>query len=132
MNCSKVIVSIPWSVEGVWTGKYAKWFEDCVRSQAGSATSTDPQVTWTIWNKEFENWKAVSDWVYFGTVDPIANVNCYNIPLLSTFFAGENEQEDLARLTPEAGFLRMAFKTLFDYFHTMESKHIKSGDIHLF
>lgn len=42
MNCSKTLVKNLWDVENIWTGKYAKWFEDCSRSQAGKTTSTDP------------------------------------------------------------------------------------------
>ena len=42
MNCSKVFVKNPWDIEGVWTGKYAKYFDECHRSQADSATGDDP------------------------------------------------------------------------------------------
>jgi hypothetical protein len=42
MNCSKVLVKNFWDTEGVWKGKYAKYFEECARSQAGSTTSDDP------------------------------------------------------------------------------------------
>lgn len=32
MNCSKELLRSLWSVEGTWTGKGSKLFEDCVRS----------------------------------------------------------------------------------------------------
>lgn len=42
MNCSKVLMNIPWNYDGVYKGKYAKYFDECKRSQADSATGTDP------------------------------------------------------------------------------------------
>ena len=68
MNCSKVLVKNFWDSEGVWSGKYAKYFEECSRSQAGSTTSDDPQVTATLWNKDF--YDAISERVLWGSVDP--------------------------------------------------------------
>jgi hypothetical protein len=55
MNCSKVIMKNPWDFEGVWSGKYARYFEECSRSQAGSNTSTDPQVKATFYKRDFFN-----------------------------------------------------------------------------
>ena len=82
MNCSKTIVGSPWDFEGVWTGKYAKWFEECARSQAGTANSADPQVTATFWKIDWL--ESVSERVLLGTVDPTSATNCYNIPLFSS------------------------------------------------
>jgi len=81
MNCSKIFVKNLWDVENVWTGKYAKWFEDCQRSQAGSATSTNAQVTATLWTKDWL--KSSSDNIWIGTNDPTSVAFCYGIPLVS-------------------------------------------------
>ena len=32
MNCEKVFMTSPWNYEGVYTGKYAKFFDFCERS----------------------------------------------------------------------------------------------------
>ena len=32
MNCSKVLVKNLWDIEGVYTGKYAKYIDECTRS----------------------------------------------------------------------------------------------------
>lgn len=32
MNCSKVLLKNFWDFDGVWKGKYAKYFEECARS----------------------------------------------------------------------------------------------------
>ena len=77
MNCWKTIVKNPWDIEHVWTGKYAKWFEECSRSQAGATTSTDPQVTADLWDKEF--YKAKKERLWLGTVDPTSKSSCYDI-----------------------------------------------------
>ena len=42
MNCNKVLVKNFWDVEGVYRGKYAKYIDECYRSQAGSSDSDDP------------------------------------------------------------------------------------------
>ena len=78
MNCSKVLMKNFWDTEGVWKGKYAKYFEECERSQAGSTTSDDPQVTATLWQKDF--WDAISERVILGSVDPESGVHCYKLP----------------------------------------------------
>ena len=78
MNCSKTLVKNPWSIDGVYKGRYAKYFEECHRSQAGSASSDDPQVTATFWEKDFI--EAKEDKVLVGTVDPTSDHYCENIP----------------------------------------------------
>ena len=113
MNCSKVLVSTPWSVEGVWSGKYARWFENCERSQAGSATSTDPQVTATFWSKDFYD-ETVDDKVFLGTVDPISNVSCYRLPGVPVYSA---EHPDGEMVTAENQFALLAYKTIFNYLY---------------
>jgi len=86
MNCSKTIVKNLWDIENVWTGKYAKWFEECARSQAGKTTSADPQVTATFWEKEF--WEAVKEWIWIGTVDPTSVSFCYTIAGIAPLVTG--------------------------------------------
>ena len=52
MNCSKVLINNLWSVEGTYTGKAAKYIEECARSQANpssTADEIDKQVTATLW-----------------------------------------------------------------------------------
>ena len=113
MNCSKILVSTPWSVEGVWSGKYAKWFENCHRSQAGSATSTDPQVTATFWAKDFWD-TAVTDHVFLGTVDPTSDISCYRLPGVPVYSA---EHPNGEMITPENQFMLLAYKTIFNYLY---------------
>lgn len=78
MNCSKVLVKNFWDIDGVWKGKYAKYFEECARSQAGSTTSDDPQVTATLWNHDWRD--AVGETVLYGSVDPESNNHCLRLP----------------------------------------------------
>ena len=114
MNCSKILISTPWSVEGVWSGKYAKWFENCYRSQAGSATSTDPQVTATFWAKDFWD-TAITDQVFLGTVDPTSNVSCYRLPGVPVYKAENPNGGDM--VDAENQFVLLAYKTIFNYLH---------------
>ena len=127
MNCSKVIMRNPWDYEHVWFGKYALWFEDCERSQAGSATSDDPQVTATFWQKEF--WEAVSEMLLFGTLDPASANQCIDLPLVSS--SAFNGDRDL--ISPESQMATMAFRTFFDYFYSFNaSKKTYTGEYSLF
>ena len=84
MNCSKVFVKNPWDIEGVWTGKYAKYFDECHRSQADSATGDDPQVTATFLERDFAD--AVTEKVLVGSVDPESYEHCKALP----FVTGDN------------------------------------------
>ena len=68
--------------EHVWTGKYAKWFEECARSQAGNSSSADPQVTGTFWDKQF--FESRKDVIFLGTLDPTSVTFCYDMPLVSS------------------------------------------------
>ena len=88
MNCSKVLVKNLWDIEGVWSGKYAKYIDECTRSQAGSSDSDDPQVTATWWERDFIS--ATSEYVFLGTLDPASARNCWNIPLVSAPAASPN------------------------------------------
>jgi len=82
MNCSKIFIKNPWDVEGVWSGKYARWFEDCTRSQTDSASGDDPQVTATFWKKDF--FDSISERVLYGTVDAESKSGCYKLPLIGS------------------------------------------------
>lgn len=42
MNCSKILMWNPWKYNNVWIGKYARWLEECARSQKGATNSKDP------------------------------------------------------------------------------------------
>ena len=81
MNCSKTLVNNPWDYYGVYKGKYAQYFDECSRSQAGSSSSDDPQVTATFW--EIEWFESKSEIVLSGSVDPISETACWNMPLFS-------------------------------------------------
>ena len=77
MNCQKVLLKNFWDYEGVWKGKYAKWFDECSRSQADSATGDDPQVTATsAWTRDFDRWEAISDKLWWGSFDPESSRWC--------------------------------------------------------
>ena len=114
MNCSKTLVKNFWDVENVWTGKYAKWFEECSRSQSGSSTSADPQVTATFWNKEFV--EPVSNKIFIGTNDPTSVGFCYNIPLASAPMQG-----DLVTDGMQSKLYNQVYRNVFDYLHDMSS-----------
>lgn len=118
MNCSKILVKNFWDVENVWTGKYAKWFEECQRSQAGSSTSADPQVTATFWNKEFM--ESESNNIFVGTNDPMSVGFCYNIPL----FSAPSMQDGLVTDGLQTKLYNQVYRNVFDYLHNMSSSHV--------
>ena len=116
MNCSKTLVKNLWDTEDVWKGKYAKWFEECARSQAGATTSDDPQVTATFWDKEF--FKAVTERVFRGTVDPTSVTYCYTIAGIAPLVTGPMDQDgQILGNDPEHNAYSMVFQNAFDYFY---------------
>ena len=119
MNCSKALVKNLWDTENVWKGKYAKWFEECARSQAGSTTSDDPQVTATFWDKEFK--KAVSEKVLRGTVDPTSVTYCKTIAGIAPLVTGPADQHGMIYGNEEMGNLyKNIFQNAFDYFYNWQ------------
>ena len=80
MNCSKVLVKNFWDIDGVWKGKYAKYFEECARSQAGSSTSDDPQVTATLWNNDWK--ESIAETLIWGSTDPESGTWCKSLPFI--------------------------------------------------
>ena len=132
MNCSKVLVKNLWDTEGVWTGKYAKYFEECVRSQAGSTTSDDPQVTATFWNKDFKD--AVSETIIFGSVDPESGVHCYKLPGVPVY-SQDYMTGDLVQMSDESALTVKAYEMFFNFmlmFQNYGKKYNGSYDYSLF
>lgn len=121
MNCSKVILKNLWDVTGVWKGKYATWFEECERSQAGSSTSEDPQVSATFFQKDY--YDAVTERVWLGSVDPESRVHCYKLPGVPVYSA-ENPGSYM--------MYDMVYSTIFNYFHSTRGPVSKSGEYSLF
>ena len=121
MNCSKVLLKNLWDVTGVWKGKYATWFEECERSQAGSTTSDDPQVTATFFQKDY--YDAVTERVWLGTVDPEGRVNCYRLPGVP-IYSESNKGEYM--------LWQMAWDTIYNYFVSFRGSVSKSAEYSLF
>ena len=118
MNCSKILMQTPWNYNGVWTGKYAKWIEDCQRSQHGTTNSKDPQVTATYWQKDY--YESITERIIAGSVDPESRVYCYKLPGVPVYSqTNENgEIEELYIESPEWNFIKTTIATLYSYFNT--------------
>ena len=131
MNCSKAIIKNPWAFEGVWTGKYAKWFEDCKRSQAGASNSDDPQVTWTIWNKEF--FEQAKDITWTGSTDPTSVTFCYDIPGVSSLASSTGPLGELIGDTSYNPVFAQIHHNVFGYLHSLQESQIHyENDFELF
>ena len=122
MNCSKVLVKNLWDVEGVWKGKYAKYIDECARSQAGASGSDDPQVTATWWERDFLD--SVSERVLFGTLDAASLGNCYNLPLVSAPALTSNE--DMITQTGNLVWHNL-YKHFFNQMYNLQNKKVKLG-----
>ena len=118
MNCSKVLVKNFWDTEGVWKGKYAKYFEECARSQAGSTTSDDPQVTATLWNKDWRD--AISETVILGSVDPESGDHCGSLPGVPTY-TQDLETGDLIQTSNESALVVSIYQMIFNFMHTFQN-----------
>ena len=90
MRCSKQVLKNLWDFENIWHGKYAKWFEECERTQAGATTSEDPQVTADLWDKEF--YAAIVERVILGSVDPTSKTHCHTIRGIAPLVTGPADQ----------------------------------------
>lgn len=121
MNCSKVILKNLWDVKGVWKGKYATWFEECERAQAGSSTSDDPQVTATFFQKDYED--AISEKVLLGSVDPESRAHCYKLPGAPVY--SESNKGEYA-------YYNLVYQTLFNYVHNFKGSFARSAEYSLF
>ena len=132
MNCQKAFLKSPWDFQNVWTGKYAKWFDECSRSQADSATGSDPQVTATsAWTTDFTSLAAVTDRLWYGTFDPESSVYCWSFLPWVAAPTAVNEQTGLVEENPEYIWYQMMYKKVFDYFHAF-GKHKKTIGTHTF
>ena len=118
MNCSKVLVKNFWDTEGVWSGKYAKYFEECSRSQAGSTTSDDPQVTATLWNKDF--YDAISERVLLGSVDPESGTHCYSLPGVGVY-STDHQTGELVQTSDESGLVTSIYQMIFNVMLTYQN-----------
>jgi len=125
MNCDKVIIKNLWDTTGVWSGKYAKWFEECERSQKDSATGEDPQVTATLWEHDLERFPAIVEKVLAGSVDPTSAKHCTTIPgfpdytAAATNSAGQIEGNNL---------MLQVYSMAFEYLHALQNVSYKSGN----
>ena len=119
MNCNKVLLKNFWDVEGVYKGKYAKYIDECYRSQAGSSDSDDPQVTQTIWETD---WAAArQERVLFGTVDPASASNCINLPLVSA--PASLNKKDVVTASGELAWHNL-YKQVFNYFWNLQNRKV--------
>ena len=118
MNCSKVLLKNFWDTEGVWKGKYAKYFEECERSQAGSTTSDDPQVTATLWNKDF--FDAVSERVILGSVDPESGSHCKSLPGVPVY-SQNLESGELIQESDESNLVIAAYQFFFNFMQVFQN-----------
>ena len=117
MNCSKVLLRNPWDFEGVYKGKLAKYIDECSRSQAGSSSSDDPQVTATFWQIDWFDEK--SEIVLKGSVDPIGSFNCMNMPLVSAPASYTNSMGHQVQEAP--GLYHQIFKNAFNYIYERQN-----------
>ncbi len=128
MNCSKVLVKNLWDIEGVYAGKYAKYIDECTRSQAGASDSDDPQVTATFWEKDFIN--STSEYVLMGTLDPASKSNCYNLPLVSTASASFS-QDNMIEAAGNLAWHNL-YKKAFNAIHDLTMTKVKLGNSYSF
>ena len=126
MNCSKIFIKNPWDIEGVWKGKYARWFEECSRSQADSASGDDPQVTATFWNKDF--FDAITERVIKGTVDPESATYCYKLqligsdtPVVATVATSEGYKTDgdMVKSNDGTELIKMFYTKVFNFMYDL-------------
>lgn len=99
-----------WSVDGVWTGKNARLFDNCEWSQN---SNTDKEV-----NLDFTKWewfKKVTDQMWVGSTDPLSKSFCYSLTTAATPAAGSYEGEQPRVLGEGDPYLTQVYKNLFHY-----------------
>ena len=76
-DCYKNIIYDICSMDGVWTGKHAKWFEVCRMSDEGNTLRRADYTTWKFLPQQ-------ADMMLAGSVDPASWAHCYCLPGLTT------------------------------------------------
>lgn len=77
IECYKTLINDVCTMEGVWQGKLAKFFETCKKSD-------DKEVDEV--NIEFNTWEWYAKQehiLWYGTVDPTSVVFCYDLPFIA-------------------------------------------------
>ena len=131
MNCSKILLKNPWDFTDVYNGKYAKYFDECHRSQADSANGDDPQVTAIFYERDW--FDAVVERLWRGTVDPESATGCKALPLIGTTSA-VNDNGELVKSNDGSELMRMYYQRIFDVLYDMSSakKRTYSGHYSVF
>jgi hypothetical protein len=115
-ECSKIFVNNIGSVEGIWRGEDAKWFETCENSE-------DVTVDFTTWNF----YDSIQNTIYLGTREPISVDHCYRIiDIWPLSYIGSSS----SMVNPLDLLTKIALSRLGSYLGLGDSKHFnKSYDL---
>lgn len=126
-NCWITLLKNFWSVDGVWTGKGAKIFDDCEWAQD---SNDDPEVELDFTKWEF--FDKITDQMLVGTSDPESAQYCVNLVPGGVTLATDAATASYLDATPRvrssnSGFVQQFYQNLFDYAGTvLETKTVGS------